>query len=312
MTPSRVRPGARDPLEAPLLEPGEVSELLRPGPGGPWSEARVPPLGGRVGDQGARRLGSGLDYAGTRAYQPGDSPRHVHWRASARSGELQVRQYHQDARPSVCVVVDRGPTMRFGTRVRIKAAQGARLALWIAAQEVRAGGEVGALVLEPDPQWLPPAVGVAALQRLAARVAAPAPPLAGGRGSAWSPVLGHLVARLSPGARVYLISDFHAVSDRDRTLFAALGQRFDARALVVYDPAERALPAVGPLVLGWDGVYRAVDGRDAAQRERHAAAWEGHRERLGATFRGAGVVPWLVSTGAGDLGAAVAEGGGGL
>jgi len=42
----------------------------------------------------------------TREYRRGDALRRVHWRASARHGELMVRQEEQRARPEVRVVID--------------------------------------------------------------------------------------------------------------------------------------------------------------------------------------------------------------
>lgn len=142
----------------------------------PWPETRARPQQGRVGERSARRLSSGLDLAETRPYQAGDDPRRVHWRATARTGQLQVCGFHQDKQPTVCCVVDRGPRMRFGTRGRLKVTQAARLALLIAAQEQRQGSELAPPVLDPARHWLPPILGAAALHRLAACVAAPPRP----------------------------------------------------------------------------------------------------------------------------------------
>ncbi len=47
-----------------------------------------------------------LAFHALREYVPGDDLRHVHWRSSARAGELLVRQYHDTRRSHACVVVD--------------------------------------------------------------------------------------------------------------------------------------------------------------------------------------------------------------
>jgi uncharacterized protein (DUF58 family) len=47
-----------------------------------------------------------LRFAGVRPYSPGDSPRHIHWRASARTGALQTRQYERTATPTVALFLD--------------------------------------------------------------------------------------------------------------------------------------------------------------------------------------------------------------
>lgn len=46
------------------------------------------------------------DFAGVREYRHGDSPRHVHWRASARHGELIVREYQRVAATTLSVLID--------------------------------------------------------------------------------------------------------------------------------------------------------------------------------------------------------------
>jgi len=49
---------------------------------------------------------SDLAFHALREYVPGDDLRHVHWRSSAKAGELLVRQYHETRRGHVTVLVD--------------------------------------------------------------------------------------------------------------------------------------------------------------------------------------------------------------
>jgi len=52
---------------------------------------------------------SDLAFHALREYVPGDDLRHVHWRSSARAGELLVRQYHDTRRNHATVVLDPRP-----------------------------------------------------------------------------------------------------------------------------------------------------------------------------------------------------------
>jgi uncharacterized protein (DUF58 family) len=51
------------------------------------------------------RRGIGQDYFGVREYVKGDSLRYIHWRSSARQGELIVKEYQREFRPSTGLVV---------------------------------------------------------------------------------------------------------------------------------------------------------------------------------------------------------------
>lgn len=44
--------------------------------------------------------------AGIRPYRPGDSPRHMHWRTTARKGELMLKQYELQATTQLMILVD--------------------------------------------------------------------------------------------------------------------------------------------------------------------------------------------------------------
>lgn len=58
------------------------------------------------GTETEHRTSADLAFHALREYQPGDDRRHIHWRTSARTGRLQVRQYLDTRRSHVTVVVD--------------------------------------------------------------------------------------------------------------------------------------------------------------------------------------------------------------
>lgn len=47
-----------------------------------------------------------LRFSGVRPYEPGDLPRRIHWRATARSGQLQSKQFEPSALPVVALFLD--------------------------------------------------------------------------------------------------------------------------------------------------------------------------------------------------------------
>ena len=53
-----------------------------------------------------RRHGTEGDFYGVREWRSGDSRRWIHWRSSARSGELVVRQFEQPRNRDVAVLLD--------------------------------------------------------------------------------------------------------------------------------------------------------------------------------------------------------------
>ena len=55
--------------------------------------------------------GEGSEFESLREYVPGDDPRHIDWRASARHTRLQVRQYQTERRHTVVIAIDTGRLM---------------------------------------------------------------------------------------------------------------------------------------------------------------------------------------------------------
>ena len=82
------------------------------------------------------RAGSGTEIFGIREYHSGDSLRRIHWRSSARHGELVVREYEPPGVQTLAIYVDPSP------RTPAVADQVARIAASEAWDCIREGGRV--------------------------------------------------------------------------------------------------------------------------------------------------------------------------
>jgi uncharacterized protein (DUF58 family) len=84
----------------------------------------------------APRSGSGMELFGVREYRAGDPLRRIHWRSSARMGELVVREYEPPGVQTVGIFCDASPS------TPEVADQIARLAASEAWDCIRGGGRV--------------------------------------------------------------------------------------------------------------------------------------------------------------------------
>ncbi len=79
-----------------------------------WPAPRLKPPGRRRlqpgGIEQAASVGDSREFIGLRDYLPGDSPRHIHWAAWARSGEPVVKEYRDEYFSRQALVLDTCPT----------------------------------------------------------------------------------------------------------------------------------------------------------------------------------------------------------
>ncbi|MDZ4830631.1 MAG: DUF58 domain-containing protein [Phycisphaerae bacterium] len=80
------------------------------------------------GTDASRFIGSGLEYAKSRPYAPGDSMRTFDWRVTARTGKPFVKEYETLKRTSVFLIVDTSSSMAIASTPLTKHG----MAVWIA------------------------------------------------------------------------------------------------------------------------------------------------------------------------------------
>ena len=114
----------------------------------------------------ARAGGTGAEFFGVRSYQPGDSPRAINWRASARHTDLYSNEFQQERVSDVGIVLDgRLRTNAFGrghSLFEYSVTAAAALADAFLAQ----GNRVGLLLYANYLGWTLPAYGKVQRERI--------------------------------------------------------------------------------------------------------------------------------------------------
>jgi uncharacterized protein (DUF58 family) len=227
--------------------------------------------------------GAGLNFEEVRAYREGDDIRNMDWKVTARTNLPHLKIFREERERSVIFCVDNGPHMNFGTRGTFKSIQAARataLLGWAAnRQQDRVGG-----MLFGDPanplQYFRPSRGRRALWRLLRSMTEPSQ---SGRSDAAALVtaLRRAERASGTGSVLFVIADFnHELSGLERML-GSLSQSHAVVLLPVDDPADREIPAMGPMVFyGPDGELVEIDTNDLVARQSYAEAWEERRSLL--------------------------------
>ena len=197
-----------------------------------------------------------MEFDEVRAWQPGDDPRHMHWKATARTGRPYTKLYQEESERPTLVCADLGARMQFATVGVFKCVLAARVAMMIAWAAVAARDRVSGLVMSPAGfDITPPLPGRRGAQRLARALAGAFRSAAGsGHQVGLIDAVPALTRHAPSGSRLVLISDFTAAGciDAARRLAAQ-------RPLLIvrlYDPLDQDLPPPGR--------YAVRDGRGEA------------------------------------------------
>ena len=219
----------------------------------------------------SRFRGRGVEFDESRIYQPGDDPRNMDWRVTARTGKPHLKLFREERERPVWLLVDVGASMRFGTRVAFKsviAARAAALLAWAAADR---GDRVGGMVFDESRHFerRPVARTRGLLPLLDALARDPIPGEDGGYPSL-AAAAQHMVNLVRPGSLMFLLSDFSGLNASDGAWLARLACGNEIVLVHVFDALEATPPPAGRYPVVDDGGRAVLDTSDAALR----AGWQ--------------------------------------
>jgi uncharacterized protein (DUF58 family) len=273
-----IRSVARYRYQVPPLAPLEVGAL---------AAVRSLPLRARIlmeaaghGLQRSRRIGSDLEFADYRDYQPGDDLKRIDWRLFARTDRLHVRRTHAETTLRVALLLDGSRSMAYaGNPGRLTKIDYARMllgALLLIARRQRDPCGVGVLGRELV-DWIAPTTSPMKFQAMWAVLERPATP----PDVDWDQALDQALAVMPPRSLIVLASDFYVESARLEPALRRLhGEGHELVALRILDPVEIDFPFADP------GIFFDVETGEgllvdpAAAAEDYRRAFRRHAERL--------------------------------
>lgn len=223
--------------------------------------------------------GRGMEFDESRPYQPGDDPRNIDWRVTARSTQAYTKLFREERERPVLVVVDLRSNMHFATQGSFKSVIASRAAALISWAAQHRGDRLGGLIFgDSTHRELKPKLGrQAALRYVHELVNHPDwQRSAEGPAKDEEPPLTRAMAVLRrvarPGSLVVVISDFVGFSRAAQAYLTGVARHNEVLAIFISDPLEHELPPPGRYRLVSNDVELAIDtyARTARRDYEHA------------------------------------------
>lgn len=193
--------------------------------------------------------GRGMEFDESRPYQPGDDPRSIDWRVTARSATAYTKLFREERERPVLVVVDLRANMHFATRGCFKSVNASRAAALLAWAAHHRGDRLGGLIFgDTTHRELKPRLGRRAALRFVHELAEH--PDWQNRGAAQgeeplTQAMSALRRVVRPGSLVVVISDFIGFSRSAQSTLSNVARHNEVLAVFMSDPLERRLPPPG-------------------------------------------------------------------
>jgi uncharacterized protein (DUF58 family) len=246
--------------------------------------------------------GRGMEFDESRPYQPGDDPRSIDWRVTARSTTAYTKLFREERERPVLVMVDLRANMHFATRGCFKSVNASRAAALLAWSAHHRGDRLGGLIFgDTVHRELKPRLGrQAALRFVHALAEHPdwqrREEPAEDNGNQLSMALASLRRVARPGSLVVVLSDFAGLDRAGQSYLSAVARHNEVLAVNVHDPFERQLPPPGRYRLVTEGDEMAIDTHSQAARRDYAAAFDARSEAFDAFCHRYGIHVMPMST----------------
>lgn len=231
--------------------------------------------------------GRGMEFDESRPYQPGDDPRSIDWRVTARSTTAYTKLFREERERPVLVMVDLRASMHFATKGCFKSVNASRAAALLAWAAHHRGDRLGGLIFgDTTHRELKPKLGrQAALRFVHQLVEHPdwqmrERPDGGDGEMQLTQAMSSLRRVARPGSLVVVLSDFQGLSRAAQSYLSSVARHNEVLALFINDPIERELPPPGRyrLVTGEDEM--AIDTFTKAARTDYKNAFEERSHEL--------------------------------
>jgi uncharacterized protein (DUF58 family) len=221
-----------------------------------------------------------MEFDESRPYQPGDDPRSIDWRVTARSSEAYTKLFREERERPVLVMTDLRSNMHFATRGCFKSVNASRAAALLAWAAHHRGDRLGGLVFgDSRHRELRPKLGrQAALRYVHELVSHPDWARRADQGALdEEPPLTQAMAMLRrvahPGSLVIIISDFIGLSRSAQSYLTGIARHNEVLAVFLSDPLERQLPPPGRYRLVSHDEEMAIDTFARGAREDYREAF---------------------------------------
>ncbi|MBT8448003.1 MAG: DUF58 domain-containing protein [Gammaproteobacteria bacterium] len=222
--------------------------------------------------------GRGMEFDESRPYQPGDDPRSIDWRVTARSTTAYTKLFREERERPVLVMVDLRSNMHFATRGCFKSVNASRAAALLSWAAHHRGDRLGGLIFgDTVHRELKPRLGRQAALRFLHELAEH-PDWAGqehpGDPSApFALAMASLRRVARPGSLVVILSDFLGINRAAQSYLSSVARHNEVLAVVLSDPLERELPPPGRYRLVKDDEELAIDTHAQAARRDYRDAF---------------------------------------
>ncbi len=210
--------------------------------------------------------GRGMEFDESRPYQPGDDPRNIDWRVTARSSEAYTKLFREERERPVLVMVDLRSNMHFATRGCFKSVNASRAAALIAWAAHHRGDRLGGIIFgDTTHRELKPRLGrQSALHYVHELVGHPdwKNTVQSSGESPQEPfrqALSALRRVTRPGSLIVVISDFLGFGKMPQSYLAGIARHNEVLAVFVSDRLERELPPPGRYRLVSADAEMAID-----------------------------------------------------
>jgi uncharacterized protein (DUF58 family) len=207
------------------------------------------------GGDASRYLGSGLEYAQSRKYEPGDPVKLIDWRVTARTGKTFVKEYEAARQVPIYLAVDTSASMCVSSVERSKYYWAVRLAAGIALAGLERLSPVGVIAGGERDLRVTPTLSSQSLLQWAEQLRL----YTFQERTKLSDRLRTLAASLKARSIVFVLSDLH--DEGSLEVMELLATNHELVVLWLQDPAEAKLPR--------GGIFRAREAETGAKATLH-------------------------------------------